>query len=97
MKLTLQIKPNCSGESVIFAVPLPMNKKVIEFCGNEKINVTIVNKKERINFVVKAARFGSEANGDRRIFRVPSDLKDQVVKICGDDTVTVILSKITSS
>jgi len=97
LNLVLEIKPNCSGKSVIFAVPLPMNEKVIAFCGTEKINVTVSNKGKKINFVVKASRFGSKANGDRRIFRVPSDLKDTIVSLCGTDTVKVTLSKIKSS
>ena len=93
MKLVLEIKANCSGNSIIFAVPLPMNEKVIAYCGDQKVNVTVSNKGKSLTFIVKAARFGSEDNGDRRIFRVPSVLVDEIKSLCGTDTVKVTIEK----
>lgn len=91
------MKANRSGKSVIFPVPLKLNAKVIEFCKNDKINVTVKYLDTAINFIVKASRFGSKKTGDRRIFKVPSELREEITEMCKDNTVKVILQKIKPS
>lgn len=91
------MKANHSGKSVIFPVPLKLNEKVIQFCKNDKINVTVKNLDTAINFIVKASKFGSKKNGDRRIFKVPSELREDIIHLCKDETVKVTLQKIRPS
>jgi len=93
MGIILKLKISCWGRYIGFPVPLSLNQKVIDFCKNEKMNVTISNKGKSIKFIVKAGKFGSKTSGDRRIFAVPKILTDEVRSLCGDDTIRLTVEK----
>jgi len=93
MGIILNLKVTCWGPYIGFPVPLNLNNKVIDFCKNDKVNVTISNKGKSIKFIVKASKFGSQSNGDRRIFAVPKILTEEVRELCGQDTVRLRVEK----
>lgn len=97
MSLSFISKLNKGNSKWRFPVPLSYNQHVIEFCNEEKVNVTISKKRKSITFIAKAAKFGSKGTGDRRVFIIPKVLYPNLSALCSEDPVKITLEKRTNS
>lgn len=97
MGLSFFTKLNKGDNKWRFPVPLPINSKVIEYCQEEKVDVTVTKKKKSITFIAKAAKFGSKGTGDRRVFIIPKVLYPNLSALCSEDRIKITLEKRTNS